>query len=436
MITIKNYMYMKNIGIAIFILTTNILFAQEGVWQIIDIMTNPVAGGNAVYQNGNIFISGGYSKETQGNVDWVQRYNIDQKSSEIIANLKNPRYGHVSSIVNESIYFVGGIADSTELNNSMEEFNISDTNKTNIINFNSNFNRIFSTGVTYNNNFYLIGGNSYSDLDTNNLSYIVEYNVSMDSVTYEMSVADSILEFPEQQMSAIDGNYIYIFGGVSNGVLQTIQRFNMLTDTLDTLEIKLLEPRAGGVAVMNEFTNQIYIIGGFNEGNSALKSVEILSIYGNNYYINSGPELAEARTNLMAVSTIYQGIFIFGGYNENGEVINSIEQMESSAVSNNEDSYEIVSFSLEQNYPNPFNPSTTIKYSIPHVDSKKSLALQNVSLKIYNILGSEVAEIVKGGYAAGQYEINFDASELTSGIYFYTLRVGSFVQTKKMTVLK
>ena len=92
-------------------------------------------------------------------------------------------------------------------------------------------------------------------------------------------------------------------------------------------------------------------------------------------------------------------------------------------------------FSLEQNYPNPFNPTTTIKYSIPSVISNEERNL-NVTLKIYDILGNEVATLVNENKPAGSYEIDFNASSLTSGVYFYKFQAGSFVETKKMILLR
>ncbi len=85
-------------------------------------------------------------------------------------------------------------------------------------------------------------------------------------------------------------------------------------------------------------------------------------------------------------------------------------------------------FTLEQNYPNPFNPSTTIKYSIP----KSS----NVTLKIFDVLGREIETLVNEAKKAGTYEAVFDASEFASGIYFYKLQAGSFIETKEMLLLK
>ncbi|MBK7106030.1 MAG: T9SS type A sorting domain-containing protein [Ignavibacteriae bacterium] len=86
-------------------------------------------------------------------------------------------------------------------------------------------------------------------------------------------------------------------------------------------------------------------------------------------------------------------------------------------------------FTLSQNYPNPFNPSTIIKYAIP--------SKANVTLKVYDVLGSEVATIIKNKVQnTGKYEVKFDASRLSSGVYFYTLNAGNFLQTKKMILIK
>ncbi len=85
-------------------------------------------------------------------------------------------------------------------------------------------------------------------------------------------------------------------------------------------------------------------------------------------------------------------------------------------------------FALEQNYPNPFNPTTVISYQLP--------VAGNVSLKLYDVLGKEVMTLVNGRQEAGAYNFNFNASSLSSGVYFYRLQSGNFVQTKKMMLVK
>lgn len=86
------------------------------------------------------------------------------------------------------------------------------------------------------------------------------------------------------------------------------------------------------------------------------------------------------------------------------------------------------SFKLFDNYPNPFNPSTTVRYSIPEVSF--------ISIKIYDPLGKEVSSLVNETKQAGIYEDEFNASDLSSGIYYYTLQAGSFRETKKMILLR
>jgi hypothetical protein len=104
----------------------------------------------------------------------------------------------------------------------------------------------------------------------------------------------------------------------------------------------------------------------------------------------------------------------------------------------NEDDTKVIpeGFTLQQNYPNPFNPSTRIRYSIPNVIASETKQSQFVSLKVYDVLGNEVATLVNEEKPAGSYEVNFNASQLSSGIYFYKLQTGNFAETKKMLLLK
>ena len=91
-------------------------------------------------------------------------------------------------------------------------------------------------------------------------------------------------------------------------------------------------------------------------------------------------------------------------------------------------------FALLQNYPNPFNPTTTIKYSIPQLGIESGSA--RVTLKIYDILGREIRTLVNARQKPGNYSVQFNATGLPSGIYFYKLKVGEFVKVKKMALLK
>jgi hypothetical protein len=85
-------------------------------------------------------------------------------------------------------------------------------------------------------------------------------------------------------------------------------------------------------------------------------------------------------------------------------------------------------FSLSQNYPNPFNPTTEIQYSLENAS--------HVSLKVYDLLGREIALLKDATESAGIHRVAFEGRSLSGGIYFYTLRAGQFTETKKMSLLR
>ena len=123
---------------------------------------------------------------------------------------------------------------------------------------------------------------------------------------------------------------------------------------------------------------------------------------------------------------------ITDGYAGNDGILNdlTLQIMTDSPISNIEVDTQIIpsGYSLKQNYPNPFNPSTTISWQSP--------TSSHQTLKIYDLLGNEVATLVDEFLPTGTYKVSFDASGLSSGVYFYKLQSGKFVETKKMLLLK
>ena len=112
------------------------------------------------------------------------------------------------------------------------------------------------------------------------------------------------------------------------------------------------------------------------------------------------------------------GIGVILKTNNGGGLITKVEDVNSAPIN----------FSLMQNYPNPFNPATKISFSIPE--------LADVQLKIFDVLGREVSLLINEEKPAGNYEVEFNASKLASGIYFYRLKSGKFIDTKKMTLIR
>jgi hypothetical protein len=133
--------------------------------------------------------------------------------------------------------------------------------------------------------------------------------------------------------------------------------------------------------------------------------------------VNNG--LTNSNVTALAVS----GSNIFAGTNTSGVWRREMP----TAVKDDENNVPML-FSLSQNYPNPFNPSTTISFSL--------LSKSFVTLKVFDILGREVATIVSEEMPAGSYSRQWNAAKMSSGIYFYRLQAGAFTETKKLVLLR
>ena len=145
--------------------------------------------------------------------------------------------------------------------------------------------------------------------------------------------------------------------------------------------------------------------------------------------VNSGVSWEfEFEFNTMAFSTVFHNNKLFTGRND------GIYWLPYTPT-NIDDDIVAKDFMLYQNYPNPFNPTTKIKFSIPNVETRHASSLR-VTLKIYDVLGNEVTTLVDEYKSAGEYEVEFSGVGLSSGIYFYQLKAGSLVETKKMILFR
>lgn len=136
--------------------------------------------------------------------------------------------------------------------------------------------------------------------------------------------------------------------------------------------------------------------------------------------INEGLPDFNVATIAVEGNDLYAGTAFGGVWKRSiAEIITDIGKKEEVVPSN---------FSLSQNYPNPFNPTTTIKYQLPITG--------HVTLKVYDLLGREVATLVNEEKTPGNYQVKFDGSNLSSGVYFYRMQAGDFTQTKKIVLLK
>jgi len=149
-------------------------------------------------------------------------------------------------------------------------------------------------------------------------------------------------------------------------------------------------------------------------------------------YSNGGASGSSEEVSSLYVDTLYN-VYITGMSALDYATVKYVQTVTSVDNSQQNVPYKFI---LEQNYPNPFNPSTIIKYSIPSVIASGAKQSQLVTLKVYDVLGNEVAILVNEEKASGSYEVNFKASNLSSGVYLYKIQTGSFIETKKMILMK
>ncbi len=404
---------MKKIFTVIIVLCTTAVCVFGQNWEVVGEMPEPVYGGEAVAGDSVIYILGGFSETNNSGVDLIQEYNPQTKSWRTISNLKSPRFGFFAGLYNNKIIVVGG-----QNNNSIEFW---DLNSKESISFDDDaFQRSNPAGAIVENNLYLFGGG----ISSSTIEFMVKFDLLNDSISETNNFYFPGV-FPDNQIAAAIGSDIYLFGGVFIGVDRLIYKYNVNSKMFIPLSMQLNAPRAGAEAV--EFDNKIYIIGGFNETNSALSTVEIFNPMS---ALSNGPLLNIGRSEPLAVS--YKGsIYVFGGKGSNGHAVTQIEKLQL-VTDVNDKKIAPQSFSLENNFPNPFNPSTRINFSL----NKRSF----VSLKIYDVLGNEVCNLLEGKRNSGNYKIDFNPAEqnlnLSSGVYIYRLKTGSQTLSKKMIYLK
>ena len=187
---------------------------------------------------------------------------------------------------------------------------------------------------------------------------------------------------------------------------------------------KLME---GGVVTDNSFKEMTTFVGSGNYG----FGIGLQTVNGRTVWAHGGNVLGY-RSQMFYDTSLKAVICVLT--NSNPATVSEVASRLLSTLVNNTftkvETKELLptEISLSQNYPNPFNPITEINYQLP--------SLSKVSLKVFDILGKEVMELVNKEQGAGNYKIKLDASNLTSGVYFYQLRTNSFVDTKKLVLIK
>jgi hypothetical protein len=184
----------------------------------------------------------------------------------------------------------------------------------------------------------------------------------------------------------------------------------------------------GGYGTVTTLPYSDYILNKYNPNTGALINSYI---YTNNYYDYAYAMAKDTSDN----------VYLTGIFSTTSSIIDFATMKLSPSTAINQISTEIpANFSLHQNYPNPFNPTTKIKFDIPQktviARSGATWQSQSVSLKVFDIIGKEIATLVSETLQPGTYEVTFDGNNLPSGIYFYQLKTEKFSETKKLILLK
>jgi N-acetylneuraminic acid mutarotase len=423
---------MKNIAVIFSLIISLNLYAQQ--WQVVEgeKMPYPVYGAEAVVIDSLIYIIGGYSDLLKGSINLIQEYDPENSTWRVVDSINTSRVNFVAGNYNDSIIIAGGVGLDLVNDSTIEFWNR--MNQAYVYDLSENFIRTSSTGLVYNDILYVFGG----DLVTLSSTYMYEYDIPSKTIMFNNNF-DFPDSYPYQQTSALAGESIYLFGGVFLGAKKSIYRYDIQNKTLDLLRTELLQSRAGSRSVT--FSDSlIYVIGGLNETNPALSTVEVFEIDSGSYNIATGPELNVGRSELMAVN--YNNmVYVFGGKDDAGSPVSQVERLEEEQTTDiqNENNHGIKDFKLYSNYPNPFNPSTMISFYIPSRSS--------VKLIVYDITGKEINMLINDVMEDGSHEIIFNTSEggksqLSSGIYFYRLTAFNFstqktyIDTRKMVLLK
>jgi len=390
--------------------------------------------------------------------------------------MPTPRYGMCSAQIGDQLFLIGGNkGDVQELRGSgvVEAFNL-ETREWNTQIENLHVPRVYASAVAFNGKIFVMGG-------INQRGEVVNSVEAYNFTTKEWEQYPSMLQPRSNAAAVAFGNYIYVLGGAdSSRLLREVERYSPEDSAWQEQPPDSI-PRASHAAVSG--MNDIFILGGVSQlrsegsvekylpgtgtlsvrnflsvprfkfayikGDSslwiiggegllgALRTIELFNFeMGTSAVVST--QLASPRSDFIAAADTNGRIYLFGGLSpdfKNGNApIPSVEAVESLRANNVAPVYLMSvfppgNFSLKQNYPNPFNPVTVIEFDIAQDNVR-------VNLSVFNILGQEVEALIDRNLSMGNYRVSFDASNLPSGIYFYTLRTQEISITKKMMVLK
>ena len=371
------------------------------------------------FMNGKIYVPGGF---LQGGVvtNVVEAFEPATNTWASISLMPvGMHHSHVA-VANGRLYVLGGY-ETSNFSSSSRVLEYDQNNNQWIPKADMPRSRGAGVAVSYNSKIYVIGGVFFQVALATNEMY--------DPVENNWTLRASMPTAREHLAAAVIDSLIYVVGGRNSaGNLNTLEAYSPATNSWRTLQA--MSTARGGLAAA-ALHGRLYVFGGefFDpEGPGVFEEVEEYDPVTNNWR-----ELAPMPVPRHGMGAVAVGdsIFVIGGGPVAGfgvSNVNSLFLPPATTTAVESDSRQPDGFSLFQNYPNPFNPITSIEYSLPEE--------VYVTLKVYDVLGREVAALVDGMQTPGYKSADFDASNLPSGIYFFKLIAGTFTEVKKMLLTK
>ena len=315
--------------------------------------------------------------------------------------------------------------------------------------------------TVYNGLIYVFGGSTYSPWA--GFSYVYAFNPQTDTWTQKQNMPTA--RFGHQAFTI--GNKIYVLGGDNNGSGPALNKLEVYYPDSNKWESRANMPFNSVFFAGASVNGKIYVMSGTSDWATGglnvweydpayVVPVELTSFtatangkevtlswstatelnnqgfevqrkFGSNNFVTVGSVRGNGTTTSQNQYTFVDELI------DGGKYYYRLKQIDYGGICEYSDEIEVDirvldKFTLEQNYPNPFNPTTTIGYVLQEKN--------NAKLTLLNALGEEIAVLVNEAQTPGEYEVIFDASTLTSGVYFYRVKVGNFSDTKKLLLMK
>ncbi|HEX2982954.1 MAG TPA: choice-of-anchor J domain-containing protein [Ignavibacteriales bacterium] len=387
---------------------------------------------------GYIFIMGGQDASSNVLQDIMKYNTISRKWSKPDTSLPVPLYAIKAVQIKGKIYIPGG-AGSGVLSSKLYIYDIEEDKITQGADMLYSA-RGYALGVWGDSLIYLMGG-AWPDVSG---AVVQIYNINTNS----WSTGPAINGAPVFYLNGtVCGDKIVLSGEIASILTENYLIYGVI-DSLNPYNITWSAERnypsgdcsSVSAGSWNGINNKYFFFSQGKYNSVCLKDTWLYDVKHNKWKACSpkitGGYLASDMVAVVRNDSAF--LAVTGGYNSNGNTRTNEwlyigpSDLDSSVIGTAEEpnSPTPVLYSLSQNYPNPFNPSTTIKYSIAEAGK--------VELKIYNMLGQEITTLVNEMKNAGQHEVKFNAAgiNLSSGVYIYRIKSGSFVQTKKLMLIK